>query len=302
MIILTIDVDDIAAIIEAGYTEIRVYTDTNPSGAFTTLLGNAPLAAGRSTYQYTHTTGTSNDWYKTAYYGTGPGEGDKSEALKGDSAVVYATAAQLKVMLQITNVNQYDSILDDVVLAATVAIDNYCQRQIDGFRMASQSTAREFMGDGTGVIRLNPFVEITAIEVKPTFNGSYEAWLLTDVQKFSGSVTRPNFTTPPFTGLLITANSDRVDFTSGKGTPPSPTVKATCKWGFVDFATSYGQKVEAILRMACIAQAGRWFSKAKAGWSDAIAPTGLGTVFYSRELDGDIKMMLSNNGLVDDTL
>lgn len=214
----------------------------------------------------------------------------------------YATADQLKTKLTITNVDKYDSILGDVVNAATVAIDLYCDRPVDGFRMAETATAREFVGDGTGLIKIDPFVEITVIEVKPTYDGSYESWDLSDVQAISGGRARPDFNHPPFTALTITPTSSRVDFTSGKGDLPSPTVRATCKWGFADFTTAYGEKIEAILQMACIAQAGRWFTRAKAGWSDAIAPTGLGTVFYGRELDGDIKMMLSNNGLVDERL
>lgn len=302
MIILTIDVDDIAAVIAAGYTLIRVYTDESDTGPFTTLAGTVSLAAGSSTYTFTHTAGTSSDWYKTAYFGTTPGEGTKSAALKGDTATVYATGQELKAMLNIENVDKYDSILDDIVLAASIAIDHFCNRQIDGFNAASAASAREFMGDGRGIIRIDPFVVITAIAVKATFNGDYEAWLLSDVQEFSGSHERPNFNNAPFTGLMITPNSSKVDFTSGKGMPSTPTVRATCNWGFVDFATPYGNRVEALLKMACIAQAGRWFARAKAGWSDAIAPAGLGAVFYTKQLDGDIRMMLSNNGLIDETL
>lgn len=218
------------------------------------------------------------------------------------SITPYATADELKAKMGIQNVAQYDSILGDIMDAATVAIDNYCQRPVDGFSMAATATAREFVGDGSGVIRVDPFVEITVIEVKPTYNGSYETWALSDVLKFSGGISRPNFNTPPFTGLMIDPNSTRVDFTSGKGKPPSPTVRTTCKWGFADFTSDYGLKVEAILKMACLAQAGRWFAKVKGGWSDAIAPAGLGMVFYNRQLDGDIQMMLANNGLIDERL
>ena len=73
MIRLFVVVEEITAVMDAGYTVIRVYTDTSSSGDFTTLDGTITLVAGQESYEYTDLEGVAATWYKTAYYGTTAG-------------------------------------------------------------------------------------------------------------------------------------------------------------------------------------------------------------------------------------
>ena len=83
---LFVTVEDIGVVLAESYTVIRVYTDTAEGGDFTTLDGTITLVAGQESYEYTDLDGTSSTWYKTAYYGAVPGEGDKSTARRGETA------------------------------------------------------------------------------------------------------------------------------------------------------------------------------------------------------------------------
>jgi hypothetical protein len=62
-------VEDLATVM-ATYTQVRVYRDTSPGGAFTTQVSGSPvtLVAGTLTYPVTDSTGTPNRWYRYRYY------------------------------------------------------------------------------------------------------------------------------------------------------------------------------------------------------------------------------------------
>ena len=89
-------VPNIADALTAGYTVIRVYTDTEEDGDFTTLDGTITLVSGVESYTYIDDDGTSSVWYKSAFYGSGAGEGTKSSARKGETAASYATVEEVR--------------------------------------------------------------------------------------------------------------------------------------------------------------------------------------------------------------
>jgi len=48
------------------------------------------------------------------------------------------------------------------------------------------------------------------------------------------------------------------------------------------------------IQMACKIQASRWFMRAKGGFEDAQASAAVGQMFYTKELDPDVKTILDS--------
>lgn len=91
MIRLTIIVSDIATTLTL-FNSIRVYTSDGEFGTYT-LLGTVSLAAGQSTYEYSHVAGTPNVWYKSRLYNTSSGlTGAFSDAVRGSAITLYHDA------------------------------------------------------------------------------------------------------------------------------------------------------------------------------------------------------------------
>jgi hypothetical protein len=81
---LTVYVEDIANVLTAGYTVVRVYMATTSGGSYAhqaDLL--TTLTTGVTTYTVLDIDGVSTNYYKTAYYGGTPGESEFSEPMTG---------------------------------------------------------------------------------------------------------------------------------------------------------------------------------------------------------------------------
>lgn len=300
MIRLFVTVEDITAVLAAGYTLIRVYTDTSESGTFSTLDGTVSLVAGQVSYEYTDLDGTSATWYKTAYYGAVPGESIKSAARKGETSAAYATVRELRA--------QMDKVVaaDDVELArlldaATGAINRICNRP-DGFVADVTASARVYTGNGGPFQRIDECAGITAVAVKDSpSDSSYTAWASDDWIGYAGSPEYPDFqpTTKekPYTGIMVSAEGSYDHFTSGKytgrrGFRPSytvsrgvPTVQVTARWG-------YAATVPIAIKVACIMQAARWYKRLQSAMADAVGSPDTGQLFYRKTIDPDIKGIL----------
>ena len=129
MIRLDVTVPDITEVLAAGYTVIRVYTDSVVDGDFTTLDGTISLVADQSGYSYTDTDGTSSTFYKTAYYGAGPGEGSKSAAQQGDTTDADCTALDVRQELasgsgSIAVGQEHEDVLWNMCVEASRLIDD----------------------------------------------------------------------------------------------------------------------------------------------------------------------------------
>lgn len=305
---LFVTVDDIAAIMAAGYTVIRVYTGASESDTFTTLDGTITLVVGTESYTYTDADGTPATWYKTCYYGAAVGESDKSAARLADTMAAYASVPELRAQISLT------STTDDVELAllldaATKAIDNYCNRP-DGFVSDPTASARYYSGDGGPYLRIDECTSIASVAVKDSPNDtSYVDWdtpssdLAEDGDwiPFAGDPERPNFNAlaegKPYTYIMVDPNGNYSSFTSGKyagrrGFRPSstvtrgvPTVKVTAKWG-------YAAAVPAAIKTACIMQAAKWYKRLQGSMASSVASPDMGTIELFRELDPDVKHLL----------
>lgn len=86
MIQLTVYVSDIEAVMSV-FTHIRLYTSTEEDGMYT-HLDYILLVAGQSTYEYTHTMGTSDSWYRSSYWSVAT-ESSLSDPVQGTEAELY---------------------------------------------------------------------------------------------------------------------------------------------------------------------------------------------------------------------
>ena len=86
MIQLTIYVDDITTVMSV-FTHIRIYISDEEYGTYS-HLAYIPLSAGVSTYEYTHTTGTSDTWYRSSYWSVST-ESSLSDPVQGADAQLY---------------------------------------------------------------------------------------------------------------------------------------------------------------------------------------------------------------------
>jgi len=309
---LNILVDLITEVMAAGYTTIRVYTDTAETGSFATLAGTVALVSGKESYEFVDTTGTpGGTWYKTTYYGTSPGESAKSAALLGGRNTSYASVREFKAQIEKVG-DTKDVEIQAILDAATQAIDRICNRK-DGFVAAPNPTARTFPGSGTFVQYIDQFVAVSLVEVKSSPSSStWDTWSVNDYVPFSGDEVSPNFNPlpyGPYSALMVTATGTSRIFTSGLFSNQIgfrsdmsrlsnnslgrnlPTVRVTARWGFADV-------VPPVIKQACLTQAARWWKRGSSAWNDSMASGDTGAVTYRKAIDPDVQMMLMNGRMV----
>lgn len=296
MIRLFVTVEEVNAVMDAGYTHIRVYTDTSSGGDFTTLDGTITLVASTESYEYTDIEGSSATWYKTCYYGAAVGQGNKSAARKGDTAAAYATVKELRAEMDKT------STADDVTLArlldsAALSINRACNRP-DGFMADPTASARIYAGSGKPYQRIDECTSITTVAVKDSVtDSSYTEWDDDDWIPFSGDPRAPNFNSTPYTAIMVDPTGDESVFTSGGYTTKAgfrpttdvfrgvPTVQVTAKWGF-------STEAPADIKEICIEQAARWYKHLQSAGSGTLATTELGQL-KGQNLDADLESRLA---------
>lgn len=300
MIRLFITVDDITNVLAAGYTVIRVYTDSAEGGTFTILDGTETLVAGTESYEYIDTDGTTSTWYKTCYYGAVPGESSKSAARKGGTASAYATVRELRNRIGKT-LTGMDVELAALLDAAAKSIDRKCQEP-DGFFADVTASARIFPGSGMPFQFIDHCASISSVAVKDAADDStYTSWAATDWIAFRGHPDRPDFQPTvwgrPYNGIMVAADGDYSTFTSGSYTTRAgfrpmtnvsrnvPTVQVTACWG-------YSATVPDDIREANVIQAARWFKRGQSAWADATGNPELGQLYYRKPLDPDIVNIL----------
>lgn len=302
---LFITVEDVGAVITAGYTIIRIYTDTSETGTFVTLDGTVTLVAGQESYEYTDIDGVTATWYKTAYFGVGAGESDKSAARKGETSAAYATVKELRGQIN------KDGTTTDVELALILdavseTIDRFCNRP-DGFVSIVNATTRIYTGDGSDVQWIDRCTTVSLVEVKDSpSDTAYVSWVAADWIAASGDPEKPDFNGLPFTFIIVSATGDYATFTSGtlfaglRGFRPSaaftnrgvPTVRITANWG-------EEMTVPFVIKQATIAQAAIWFKRGLSAWQTETATTAFGSLqFKTRKLDPDIRLMLVDGRMV----
>jgi len=208
----------------------------------------------------------------------------------------YATVAELKGYPNIS-LSTDDTEIQVWLNAAAAVIDRWTGRDTgdpdtEGFVAVAVATAKEFIGNGTPVLRVGEHISITSVEVKdsPTdLDTSYTALAATDFIAFRGDPLRPDFESLPLTQIMVDQRGDYAVWVDGRmkiGRGFSqPTVRVTARWGYAAAAPPE-------IKSATIAQALRWLTRGRSGWGDATSTPDLGMLLFRQALDPDIKMML----------
>lgn len=302
---LFVTVEDIEAVIAAGFTIIRVYTDTSETGDFTTLDGSVTLVAAQESYEYTDLDGITATWYKTAYFGATPGESDKSDARKGETSAAYGTVIELRGQIKKLGAT------DDVELAllldgTTDLIDRFCNRP-DGFFADINASARTYVGTGGTAQFIDECTVVTLVEVKDSpSDTTFVTWAAADWFEATGDERFPNLNRLPRTLIIVSAVGEFQNFTSGTYTGlrgfrrvPSargvPTVRITANWG-------YSVAIPPVIKQACLAQSARWYTRGKSSWARSTGQPELGQLRFTGNiqsvLDEDIRGMLVASRMV----
>jgi hypothetical protein len=195
---------------------------------------------------------------------------------------MYVTLAEFKAANNIPP----DDVSHDVEIqmaldAAAEAVNNACNRR-EGFLAPADATAKSYGGTGREYVYCEEFAEVSLVEVRRY--GVYAALAPDDWMAFAGDALDPLYDDPPYAGILLLSDvfpsADR-----------QPQIRITARWG-------YALSVPHVIKMATIAQAGRWYKRAETAWSDTTASETTGEKSYRQAVDPDIKHMLVNGRLV----
>ena len=279
MIRLDVSCPDITEILAAGYTVIRIYTDSAEDGAFTTLDGTETLVANTTGYSYADTDGTSATWYKTAYYGATPGESDKSDAQQGGTVDAYCSALDVRKELAAGSGSaaigqEHEDALWDMCVEASRLIDDEKQLESGSYN-ATASAARYFYGNGRERLAIDCAVSISEVAVEET-DGTYTVWASTD------------YFTWPYSGNEAIRRldvNDKSDGSKSVWTRGPKRVKVTAVWGVSATPPS-------VIVRACKTQVARWYKRAMTGWQDAGGMAEMGTLTYTKSLDPLVQEIL----------
>lgn len=207
--------------------------------------------------------------------------------------MAYATPDELRRQIEIPLAEGDQDVLEDLLTAATEAINNYCNRA-EGFGAADTATPRFYAGTGRSYLAIDDCIAVTEVATKthPTDTAyvalDSDAWM-----PFSGDSRRPNFNAVPYTKIML-YGTGYVGFPRHPDDDPltfGPTVRVTARWGT-------GAAVPAVVKQATITQASRWYKRAQGAWGDAIGSPEMGQTFYRKVIDPDIQFMLQRGRLI----
>lgn len=199
----------------------------------------------------------------------------------------YVTVEEIKAdipdspLFDVTD-STYDTVLGNMVTAASRLIDHYVGGWDNFFYPSTDDTTRYFDGSGEEQQYIDPMVSLTSVYVSESGGRAltdYTAW--TADSDFFVSPYNYSSLGMPIMSLIVDndAGSKGTWGTTRKG------VKVT---GVFGWSATPPDDVE----QACKIQAVRWFMRAKQGYQDAGANVNLGEMYFMKELDPDVKTIL----------
>lgn len=271
MIKVQVTVEDIATIMAQGYTLIRVYSDTSESGTFATLEGTVALVAGTDAYSFVDTDGTAVLWYKVAYYGAVPGESDKSDAQRGGTLDAYCTPLEIRNAIEKT-ATASDGVLWDWAVAASRAIDAYCQWGEGAFAVDGEDETRVYLGAGyeTLLIPETGLLAVTSVEAITTVDGDVS---IVDADYYRLWPFNARAAGKPARGLWYKAAgawAEGVEY------------QVVGQYG-------YATTTPALIVRSAVVVAARLFQRGRQGFQDAAASVDLGRMFYTKQMDPEVQ-------------
>lgn len=205
---------------------------------------------------------------------------------------MYATPAELRGHIDMETTTE-DGRLEEIVSAASAAIDRLCNRPL-GFLATMAASTKVYPGSSKPYQLIDECVSITLVEVKDSItDDDYVEWAATDWTACTGDYNYPDFNSLPYTMLVCTPNGDYSVFTSGRYSDrwQAPTVRVTARWG-------YAEETPDQIKTAAIMQSARWFKRLQSAMADTLATGELGQLIYTQELDPDIAMILKRGRFI----
>jgi hypothetical protein len=192
----------------------------------------------------------------------------------------YTTAPEVRALVTDSDFvtdTSYDALLGTLITAASRMIDRYVGGWDDYF-YASSTDTRYFDGSGEKQQWIDPVTTLTSVSVDENISGTYTAWT-----KDTDYIVWPyNYASigKPIQRLDVKRSGDK-----GQWYGSQQNIKVE---GIFGYSASPPEAIE----MACKIQASRWFMRAKGGFEDAQASAAVGQMFYTKDLDPDVKMLL----------
>ena len=199
----------------------------------------------------------------------------------------YVTVAEIKAdipdspLFDVTD-STYDSVLGNMVTAASRLIDRYVGGWDNYFYPTTDAQTRYFDGSGEEQQYIDPMVSLTSVAVSESGGRAvtdYTTWTV-DTDFF---VSPYNYASIGMPIMSLVIDNDA----GSKGTWGT-TRKGVQVTGVFGWSATPPEDIE----QACKIQAVRWFMRAKQGYQDAGANQNLGEMYYMKELDPDVKTIL----------
>jgi len=212
---------------------------------------------------------------------------------------VYGTVSELKIRIQIDSVMTaaQDAMLLEILTAASKSLDQFCNRERDGFQALTVATARHFVGKGEAWLRIPECVEVTSVAVKASVTATtYTAWSTPttamagdgDWIPAAGSHLYPTYDRLPYTLLLVDVNSEYSYFLGSNATP---VITVTAKWG-------PSVAIPTDIREACLMQSAKMYKRFQASAGRSTGSIDFAKISYQRGLDQLVKQVLIDGGWV----
>jgi hypothetical protein len=192
----------------------------------------------------------------------------------------YTTAPEVRALVTDSDLvtdTSYDAILGMLITAASRLIDNYVGGW-DNYFYASSTDVRYYDGSGEKQQWIDPMTSLDSVEVDESDSGTFTAWTL-----------NTDYITWPYNYASIGKPIQRLDIKRDGDKGVWYSFQRNVKvGGTFGYSASPPEAVE----MACKIQSSRWFMRAKGGFEDAQASAAVGQMFYTKELDPDVKLLL----------
>jgi len=211
----------------------------------------------------------------------------------------YATTDQLIIRVNMLTAPTADQLtmLEELIEAASRAIDSACRRGENAFEAVGAGVAKYFTAFGEAFLRIPSCSTITEVAVKASLTAtSYTAWVTPttpmagdgDWIPCRGEAGDPSFDTEPYNLLIIDLNGDYSVFLDGDG---APVVKITASWG-----TETG--VPAEIREFTLMQAALWAKSYEGSGADETGSIDFGRITIRRALSKQVRDGLVDGGWV----
>jgi len=202
----------------------------------------------------------------------------------------YATTDQLIIRVNMLTAPSAAELayLEELLEAASRAIDHACGRDDNAFSAAAGATARYFTADGESWLRIPSCSGIAEVAVKASLTATvYTAWTTPttpmagdgDWIPCRGEASGPEFGVEPYNLLITDLNGEYASFLDGAG---APVVKITAEW-------AVGVAVPSEIRELTIMQTAMWAKSYEGSQADELGSAEFGVIKIRRTLSKSVR-------------